>query len=98
MEGKKEETKGGKTQGEAVVSLDYLILDYQRSKYDAIPLAAEWSKALRRKEENRHLIPSEILDMAMRDVLSGRITWKDVRKTASEPEAPDVSLNGDKAN
>ena len=87
MKEKKEEKKDEKTQG-VVLPLDYLVLDYQKSKYDAIPLAAEWSKILRRKEENRHLTPSEILDLAMRDVLSGRITWKDAYKTpASESEA-----------
>lgn len=83
MKEKKEGKKDEKIQGEAIVPLDYLVLDYQKSKYDAIPLAAEWSKILRRKEENRHLTPSEILDLAMRDVLSGRITWKDAYKTPS---------------
>jgi hypothetical protein len=96
VEEKKEATKIGKNQEAVVVPLEYLVLDYQKSKYDVIPLAAEWSKMLRRKEEHRHLIPSEILDLAMRDVLSGNITWKDVRKTTSEPEVLDTPLNDDK--
>lgn len=93
-EKKKEETKSAKSPGEVEANLDYLILDYPKSKYEAIPLAAEWVKALRRREENRHLTPSELLDLAMRDVLSGRISWKDVNQTSAEAEAPDTALNG----
>ena len=80
MKEKKQESKN-----EEEIALDCLVLDYQKSKYEVVPLAAQWSKVLRRKEENRHLSPNELMEMAMKDVLSGRVSWKDVQKSASEP-------------
>ena len=64
--------------------VEELILDFQGGKYEAIPLAAMWAKVLRRKEEHRHLTQNEILDLALRDVLSGSVGWKDVKKAFAE--------------
>lgn len=75
-------------------AVEELILDYQGGKYAAIPLAAQWAKILRRKEEHRHLTSNEILDLALRDVLGGEIDWKDVKKAAAAAAAG-VSANGD---
>ena len=68
--------------------LEELILNYQQDKYSTVPLAAVWAKELRRKEENRHLTANEILELALHDVLSGRVDWKTVKKalTASAKE------------
>lgn len=60
--------------------VEELILNYPNGKYSAIPLAALWAKVLRKKEENRHLTPAELLDLALKDVLGGTIDWKDVKK------------------
>ena len=60
-----------------------LILDFGRGKYSAIPMAALWAKELKRREENRHLTPAELLDAALRDVLGGKVDWKDLKKAAS---------------
>lgn len=64
-------------------SLDEMILNYPRGKYSAIPLAALWSKELRRREENRHLTSNDLLEMALKDVLSGAVDWKDLKKAAA---------------
>jgi len=61
-------------------TVDEMILNYPNGKYSAIPLAALWAKVLRKKEENRHLTPAELLDLALKDVLSGGVDWKDVKK------------------
>lgn len=61
-------------------TLEELILNYPGGKYTAIPLAAQWAKALRRREEHRHLTSNEILDLALKDVLSGAVDWEDARK------------------
>lgn len=83
---------------EAPKTVEELILNYSGDKYTAIPLAAQWAKVLRRKEENRHLTSNEILDLALKDVLSGEVDWKHVTKALSkfEDSAPanGVSLNG----
>ncbi len=72
-EAKTEETPNIKT-------VDEMILNYPNGKYSAIPLAALWAKVLRKKEENRHLTPAELLDLALKDVLGGGVDWKDVKK------------------
>lgn len=66
-----------------------MILDFPRGKYSAIPMAAIWVKELKKREENRHLTPAELLDLAVREVLGGKVDWKDLKKA--------VSANGDEA-
>ena len=73
-------------------SLEELILNFQGGKYTAIPLAAQWAKVLRRREENRHLTSNDILDLALKDVLGGAIDWKDLKKAMTANGGAD--LNG----
>lgn len=63
-----------------IKNVEELILNYPNGKYSAIPLAALWAKVLRKKEENRHLTPAELLDLALKDILGGSVDWKDVKK------------------
>lgn len=68
-----------------------LILNFGKGKYSAIPMAALWAKELKKREENRHLTPAEILDLALRDVLGGKVDWKDLKKVAAAVEADAVA-------
>jgi hypothetical protein len=68
-----------------------LILNFGKGKYSAIPMAALWAKELKKHEENRHLTPAEILDLALRDVLGGKVDWKDLKKVAATIEAEAVA-------
>ena len=63
-------------------STEEMILNFGKGKYSAIPMAAMWAKELKSREENRHLTPAEILDLALRDVLGGKVDWKDLKKVA----------------
>ncbi|MBI3563787.1 MAG: hypothetical protein HY079_01165 [Elusimicrobia bacterium] len=67
-----------------------LILDFGKGKYSAIPMAALWAKELKKREENRHLTPAELLDLALREVLGGKVGWKDLKKVAAAVEAETV--------
>jgi hypothetical protein len=60
-----------------------MILNFPRGKYSAIPMAAIWVKELKKREENRHLTPAELLDLAVREVLGGKVDWKDLKKVAA---------------
>jgi alanyl-tRNA synthetase len=73
-----------------------LILNFGKGKYSAIPMAALWAKELKRREENRHLTPAEILDQALRDVLGGKVEWKDLKKVSSLIEAEAVAAAAEK--
>lgn len=80
-------------------TLDEMILNSPGGKYSTIPLAAMWAKVLRRREEHRHLTSNEILDLALKDVLEGRIDWKDVKKAMAEQPADtsaEAALTGKK--
>lgn len=76
-------TEAVKTEG-TPKSLEEMILNFPKGKYSAIPLASLWAKELRKREENRHLTSSEILDLALKDVLSGSVDWKHLKKAAAE--------------
>ncbi|MBI4371734.1 MAG: hypothetical protein HY552_05485 [Elusimicrobia bacterium] len=71
-------------------STEEMILNFGKGKYSAIPMAALWAKELKKREENRHLTPAELLDLALREVLSGRVEWKDLKKAAVAEVAADV--------
>ncbi|HVC09304.1 MAG TPA: hypothetical protein VNH15_05140 [Elusimicrobiota bacterium] len=76
-------------------SLEELILDYRGEKYAVVPVASAWAKVLRHREENRHLTANQLLEMALKDVLSGEVTWKEVNKaTAQTPELLSPAVNG----
>lgn len=94
-------TKKGKAVEEAAEpkSIEELILNSPTGKYSTIPLAAMWAKVLRRREEHRHLTSNEILDLALKDVLEGRVDWKDVKKAMAEQPAEvsaEAALTGKK--
>ena len=72
----------------AVKTIEELILDYKLDKYAAIPLAAMWAKELRRKEENRHLTANELLELALREVLDGKVNWKNIQEILAASGAP----------
>lgn len=84
-----------KAQPEKPKSMEQMILDYPEGKYSAIPLAALWAKVLRRREEHRHLTANEVLELALKDVLSGEVGFKEVKKgLAATPAEPVSLLNG----
>lgn len=77
-------------------SIEELILNFPNGKYSAIPLAAMWAKVLRRREEHRHLTQNEVLELGLKDVLEGKVDWKDVKKAMidlpAEPVDPLAAL------
>ena len=72
-----------------------LMLDFGEGKYSAIPMAAHWARELKKREENRHLTPAELLDLALREVLSGKVDWKDLKKAAAKAEPAEAEAKKD---
>ena len=64
-------------------STEEMILNFAKGKYSAIPMAALWAKELKKRKENRHLTPAELLDLALREVLGGKVDWKDLKKAGA---------------
>ncbi len=65
-------------ESEAVVEveppLEHLILDKSVGKYQVVELISFRAKHLRTLEECRHLTQTEVLELAMREVLSGKLS------------------------
>lgn len=76
---KKEAVKEAST----VKTTEEMILNFPRGKYSAIPMAAIWVKELKKREECRNMTPAELLDLAVREVLGGKVDWKDLKKAAA---------------
>jgi len=73
-------------------SLEQLILDKTSGKYEIVEVISYWAKHLRQQEEHRHLTQTEILELAMREVLNGTVSESDLKKKI----AAGASSNGSK--
>ncbi len=94
----KTQKKKEAVEGAAEKSLEQLILEKSQGKYSVVDMASKWALVLRRQEEYRHLGQPEVLDLALRDILSGAVTEDDVKAHAAEAAASlaaaDQALNG----
>ena len=62
-------------------NFDEEITNYTDDKYSAVVLASIWAtKVLKRKEEFKHKPDTELIEQALDDVLSGRVSPKEVLK------------------
>lgn len=93
-EAKKKDIEETKTK-----SIEQLILDQGDGKYGLVPLASIWALVLRRRDEYRHLTQPEILDLALRHLLTGEVDEAQVRSHADEvavQATPEASLGDSK--
>lgn len=77
---KSEKKEKGKDENVPMLSLQELILNKRTGKYEVIEQMSFWAKHLRKMEEHRHLTQTEILELAMQEILSGRVSAEDVDK------------------
>ena len=80
-------TKKKEGNGASEKSLEQLILEKSHGKYSVVDLASMWALVLRRREEHRHLGQPEVLDLALRDILSGDVSEEEVQSHAAEAAA-----------
>ncbi len=66
-----------------------VMLDHAKVKYSLIPLASVRAKELRASEEHRGRPTAEVLEIAIRDVVSGKVTWDTVKpaRAAADEES-----------
>jgi len=80
-------------------SVEELVLERQTGKYEIIEKISFWAKHLRAQESLRHLNQTEILDLAMVEVLSDKVSIAEiVKKMAEGAPAAGKSDSGDKAD
>ncbi|MCX7956680.1 MAG: hypothetical protein N2643_02140 [Endomicrobia bacterium] len=57
-----------------------IILSSKYDKYRLIPYIARWAAELKYKEEYKDLLDSERLNIAIHDVLTGKVSIDDIKK------------------
>jgi len=60
--------------------LEELLLDTKVEKYKLIPLAARWAEELKGKEEYKYLTFNELLELSLKDILSGKVSEEEILK------------------
>jgi len=67
--------------------LDKLICDYGPTKYRDVVWAMEWARHLRWDDASRHLPMAEMIEKAMLDVISGKVTPEIILAAANKDMA-----------
>ncbi len=65
------------------ITLEKMITNCECSKYDLVIMASLWARHLKKSEEFRNATTAEIIDNSIRQVLSGKVSWKDIEKHAA---------------
>ncbi len=89
---KDEKDEKDEKEPEEAPSLEELVLNRKTGKYKIVDRISYWAKELRKLEEHRHLTQTEILELAMTEVLSGKVDEDELEKKVMAA----VSANGAK--
>lgn len=73
-------------------SIEKLICDYDGSKYEVTMLAMKWARHIKKLEEYKSLPMADIIEVAIRDILSGKISSDEVFKAVSKDAAIEEAL------
>ncbi|MFH1618932.1 MAG: hypothetical protein ABIG11_03420 [bacterium] len=68
-------------------SLEKLVADAQGSRYGLVHITSLWAKHLKRQEEYRNAPISKILDEALKEILTEKVSWEHVREIAEKEAA-----------
>jgi DNA-directed RNA polymerase subunit K/omega len=63
-----------------------------KNKYRLIPYIARWAAELKYKEEYKDLLDSERVNIAIHDVLTGKVTIEDIKKLPPLKERKKLSI------
>ena len=79
-------------------TLQELILNTSFDKYKVVPLVKRWVKELKTKEEFREFSHSQLLDRALKEILSGTIKLEDIEKLPAVAAAAIKKAAGEKSD
>jgi DNA-directed RNA polymerase subunit K/omega len=66
--------------------LAQLILDCKADKYRMVSLATRWAVEVQKRESQTPHQPEELVAMALKEILSGKISMEDVEKLPPAPK------------
>lgn len=61
-------------------TLEELLLDSKIQRYKLVSLAARWAEELKGKEEYKYLTFNELLELSLKDILSGKVSEEEILK------------------
>ena len=64
------------------------LLDLPNGRYDIVALTWAWLNVIEKTDEAKGLSPSELVKKALDDVMTGGITFDDIRKARKAKAAP----------
>ena len=68
------------------INLEEKIINGNYQKYEKLVLAMRWVYHLKEMPENKEKLTSQLIEQALKDVLSGRVTLKDIEKAEEKDE------------
>ncbi|MEA3307609.1 MAG: hypothetical protein U9Q34_07470 [Elusimicrobiota bacterium] len=75
-----------------VVSIEELVCDYEGSKYEVTMLAMKWARHIKKLEEYKEEPMADIIEVAIRDILSGKVTSQEVVKAVTKDSDVEEAL------
>ena len=79
-------------------TLQELILNTSFDKYKVVPLVKKWVKELKGKEEYRDYTHSQILDHALKEILSGAVNLEEIAKLPAANTAAPKKPSGEESD
>ena len=67
--------------------VEELFFNSGKGKYEVTKLAIDWIKVKKNEEGYKNLSQTELLDKALRDVLSGEATYKKIEEIEKKKQA-----------
>jgi len=68
------------------INLDELIMNCGSKKYQELVLAMKWVYHLKESDEYKNKPASELIERALKDILSGSVTPKEIAKAIEKDE------------
>lgn len=68
-------------------NVEELFFNSGKGKYEVTKLAIDWIKVKKNEEGYKNLSQTEMLDKALRDVLSGEATYKKIEEIEKKKQA-----------
>ncbi|MBN1622195.1 MAG: hypothetical protein JW871_06355 [Endomicrobiales bacterium] len=85
--------------GENNKSLPELLLNLKEGRYSVVGLAKKWLDVLKKTDEGVGLSEAELIKKSIKDILSGKVTEKDIKEARNKmvkPAAADEDSKGSK--
>jgi len=73
-----------KVKKEENINLEKIITDYGPSKYEDVVLAMYWASHLKNTEEYRLKPVAEIIESALKDVVTKKVSLEDIKKAVEK--------------